>query len=855
MRRFVFFAVLLAISLPVGLSTTGCSTADNGSNFCSGFQSGAQLTAPAQITLQPAVYGLSLSYGQVASLSTPTAVNCKGTSVTVRTYSYGTTNLALGDVSPSGQVCGGEWNRNSGNGVPNFTTCIPPQPGSTIYNAHGGVAYLTASGGGATSNPVPVFVHPPVTSVLLGGTNAVHTCPNNPSTGSPTNVPVYALDSCLSQNQTGQLAATVCTGTGTCTSGSPNDITCNAGHLIFTPQNTNVVSVDQNGVATAHLPGSTVINASVAQATSTAGYFFTCPVKSIALTVGTTGQKSVTVNTNNIQPLTTTILDTNNNPISGLQLQYSSNDPINIPVSNTGSVTPAYPSDAAIVAQCLPAVCNPAPQNQIGNLSTGLPISSNPIDINTPGPSQALLYMASPQSLNLVPLDFQSGNVGTPIRLPYQPNSMVMDENGNNLFMGSATELMIAAISPTAGTTLTTQTPGVPGTVLAVAPNDSLVVVHDPCRQLFYLYTPPIGSVAAAAISFSAPGPTIACNVNSEPVDPSVEVHPPYAAQFTQDSQTVYIVGENTLFTYNTFTGWHVCTENGQTGNCPINPASTSPTSVAVAIPGVGAYAAGSPTTAFGYCALGKNNAAQNAGPPPTGLPDPTTAVNPTEYYPNAATVAAQTDELAATTDGYHVIGATAGSGGQLTDIGVQIPDGECPLQTALNFPSTPQQFSLATPDVGSINQVLVSPNSLLAFVTFEPTSPTGTNNTLPAYKVPCTTFQSSQGDCPAGQPTTGTIDNVALTGQAGAPVAGTFSPDTTTFYASTGSDDLVHLINTSTLTDTQTVNPGLTCATTTTAPANPYLACTAGSPVPALFLAARPRPTQGSVATSAKKN
>jgi hypothetical protein len=172
-----------------------------------------------------------------------------------------------------------------------------------------------------------------------------------------------------------------------------------------------------------------------------------------------------------------------------------------------------------------------------------------------------------------------------------------------------------------------------------------------------------------------------------------------------------------------------------------------------------------------------------------------------------------------------------------------------------LNFPSTPQQFSLATPDVASINQVLVSPNSLLAFVTFEPTSPTAGNNTLPAYKVPCTTYQSSQGNCPAGQPTTGAIDNVALTGQAGVPVAGTFSPDTTAFYASTSKDDLLHVINTSTLTDAQTYTPGLTCATTTTAPANPYLACTAGNPVPALFLAARPRPTQGSVASSAKKN
>ena len=492
----------------------------------------------------------------------------------------------------------------------------------------------------------------------------MHTCPNNPVTGSPNNVPVYALNSCLSQNQTAQLAATVCTGTGSCTSGSANDITCNAAtssllrRIPMWFQSTRMVLPPPIYPLNRH------------QRNHRAGHqyrriFLYLPSEKHFALRRHHWTKSVTVNTNNVQPLTTTILDTNNNPISGLQLQYTSNDPINIPVSNTGSVTPAYPSDAAIVAQCLPSVCNPAPQNEIGNLSTGLPISSNPIDINTPGPSQALLYMASPQSLNLVPLDFQSGNVGTPIRLPYQPNSMVMDENGNNLFLGSSAELMIAAISPTAGTTLTTQVPGVPGTVLAVAPNDTLVVVHDPCRQLFYLYTPPVGNLAASLLSFAAPGPTISCNVNSQPNDPSVEVHPPYAAQFTQDSQTVYITGENSLFTYNTFTGWHICTENGQSGNCPINPSSTSPTSVAVTIPGVGAYAAGSPTTAFGYCALGPNNAAQNAGPPPTGLADPTTAVNPTEYYPNAATVAAQTDELAATTDGYHIIGATAGSGGQ----------------------------------------------------------------------------------------------------------------------------------------------------------------------------------------------
>ncbi len=846
MRRFVFFAVLLALSLPVGLSTTGCAH-DYGQNYCSGFQSGPLVSAVANITMEPATYGLSLSYGQISNTLAPAAFNCKGTAITLSSYTYGTTNLAMADISPTGRVCGGTWNRNSGNNIPNFTTCIPPQPGSAVYQANGGIAYVTASGGGATSNPVPVFVHPPVTSVILGGSSAVHSCPNNPSTGSPENAPVYALNSCLSQTHTAQLAATVYSGT--------QDITCNAGHLTYNPQNTSIVSIDQNGVATAQQPGGTVISATVAQTTSTAGYFFTCPPKSIALSVGTTGQTSVTVNTNNIQPLTTTVLDTQGNPITGLSLIYSSNDPINIPVSNSGSVAPVYPSDAAIVAQCLPGICNPAPQNEIANLSSGLPIASNPVDVHTPGPSSNILYMSSPQSYNFVPVDFQSGSVGTPIRLPYQPNSMVMDELGNNLFFGSSAELMIASISPVTGAALSVQATNVPGTVLGVAPDDSLVVIHDPCRQLFYLYTPAAAATGttvateSSVIAFGAPGPTIACNSNNQPIDPSVEVNPPYGASFTQDSQTVYIVGGNTLYTYSKFTGWHVCTENGQSGNCPIDS-----TGVAVTIPGVGAYASGSTTTAFGYCAIGPNNAAQSAGPPPTGLADPTTAVNPTEYYPNAATVPAATDQLAATTDGYHIIGATASSGGQLNDIAVSIPVGQCPLKTPLQFPSTPTQFSLSTPNIGSIDQVLVSPNSQLAFVTFLPSTPGGSNSTLPAYKIPCTPAQSAAGNCPAGQTTTGSVVNVALTGQAGAPIGGTFSPDTNTFYVSTSGDDLVHFINTTTLTDTQQINPNLTCGTTTNAPAHPFLACTQNSPVPVLFLASRPRPTQGAI-TSAQKN
>ncbi len=816
MRRFVFFLLLCTLSLPVGLSVTGCAK-DNGQNFCGGFQSGPLVSATATITLQPETYGLSLGYGQIFSVSTPTALNCKGASSGLNTFTYGTTNLQLADISPSGNVCGGTWNRHTGNGVPDFTTCIPTK--------QSGIAYITASGGGATSNRVPVYVHPAVTSVTLG---------SGSSAPPPT---------CVSQNQTTQLNATVYSGT--------TDITSIAGHLTYAPQNSSIVTINQNGVATALQPGSTVISATVAQATSTAGYFFTCPPKSIQLRVGNTNQTSVTVNANNVQPLTTTITDTLGKPITGLSLTYTSNDPINIPVSGSGAVSPIFPGDAAITAQCLPGICNPAPQDQIGNLSVGQPITSNPIEVHTPGPSSTILYMSSPQSYNFVPVDFQTGTVGTPTRLPYQPNSMVMDESGNYLYFGSAHETMIASISATAGAALTVEAPGIPGTVLAVSPDDTLVAVHDPCRQLFYLYTPALGKAAATELSFGAPGPTIACDVNNQPIDPSVEVNPPYSAAFTQDSQTLYIVGGNTLYTYSKFTGWHTCTDNGQTGNCPIDS-----TSVAITIPGVGAFAGGPITTAFGYCAVGPNNqGAQTPGPPPSGqVPtgvNPNNALNPTAYYPLAETLGVATDQLAATTDGFHIIGATAA--GELTDIQPAIPAGSCPLNGPLTFTSNFTQYGLATPNIKSIDQVLASPNSQLAFVTFQPSTSTGSNNTLPAFQVPCTTAQTTQGTCPAGQPTTGKIVNIPLTGQAGAPIGGVFSPDTNTFYVSTNGDDLVHLVDTTTLKDTQQINPGLTCGTTTTAPANPYLACTKNSPVPALFLAARPRPLQGT-ATPANK-
>ena len=75
-----------------------------------------------------------------------------------------------------------------------------------------------------------------------------------------------------------------------------------------------------------------------------------------------------------------------------------------------------------------------------------------------------------------------------------------------------------------------------------------------------------------------------------------------------------------------------------------------------------------------------------------------------------------------------------------------------------------------------------------------------------------------------------GTLGTVQLSTGAQAPIAGVFSPDGSIFFASTSGDDLVHLIDTTSLTDTQTINPQLPNAT--------------GAPVPAQFLVVKSRPT-----------
>jgi hypothetical protein len=112
---------------------------------------------------------------------------------------------------------------------------------------------------------------------------------------------------------------------------------------------------------------------------------------------------------------------------------------------------------------------------------------------------------------------------------------------------------------------------------------------------------------------------------------------------------------------------------------------------------------------------------------------------------------------------------------------------------------------------------VVTSPNSSLAVVTYESATAGPGNAQLPVYKIPA--FGT-----PGAAPT-----SVKLTGaQATTPVAAIFSTDQSEIFVSTGGDSNMHIVSTSTLTDTEQFNPNLPDGN--------------GGITPAIFLAVKPR-------------
>ncbi len=770
MRRLASLAVLLFFAVPFGLSVTGCKHALP-VVFCNGGDSGPVVGQIATITLSPtlATYGESLNFGQIGQSLSASAQDCKGNSVSASSYTYSSTNgfisgnaaTTFADINPkTGQVCAGTWNRNTGGGIADFTTCTAPPS-----TPSGFLAYVTATANGATSNAIPVYVHSAATSIVLG--NASTNCTTDPASNCTlpgctlSTVTAYTQSSCVSQGQTTQLVARVYANGGTT---AADNITCQAGHLTFSPVGaTNVATIDQNGVATANQPGSAIITATVANSGSgsTAGFFSTCPAQSIVLT-SNGSENPINLGLNNTAPFTATVLDTNQRPITGLSLEYTSTSPQTIPTSGN-TVEPVFPGSATITAVCQPGTCNPSPFSQLGYLGNGTALTSNGIVVNAAGTSSTVLYIGSTSSQYLYPVDFTTNQPATLLKLPYYPNSMVINQAGTEIYLGSSLALMTVSAT---NSTLSSANTTIVGQVISVSPDGTTLVTTDSNKDTVTL----VNTSGAVTASYGG-----------------VATH----ASWSPDSQTVYITTtSNQLLVHSAFTNWSAI-------SLTTNP--TAYTDVTVSVPHYGAYfAGGGYTVGRSYCPITTVNATTT----------PATATN--SFYPVAQTAAVPSDRIAATTDGAHILTATASTTpATLTDLALPVPNPaattECPQpptggsSTPVAFTSTNTAFPLTGVAATSITGVWPSTNSQASFVTYLGTG-TATPGQLPVY------FPAAKS-----------LSFVPLSGAATDPVYGVFSDDNFTFYAGTAGDNKVHEITltypttgTPTATDTGTLSPNL---------------------------------------------
>jgi trimeric autotransporter adhesin len=839
MRRFLTLVFLMSLAIPAGVSLAGC-TRNPAAKYCPGFTYGRTITEVSSITLQPQTAGISLAYGQTLQTQSPVAITCTGASASVsaKSYTYGTSNNQLVDISPTGEICAGTWNRNTGGGIADYTYCNYPNPLPSTSGLPYGIAYITAAADSVTSNPVEVYIHAPVTSISLVGPPG-----------------------CQSQSTVSQLDAAAyydLNGTQTLLC-SPNSATVpdclsSIGTLNFSVGTASVATINSaTNQITAEQPGTTAITASIAGSGSSAGYFSTCPPASISVTLAN-GTTSGAIAQGVPQNLTTTVYDTNGQQITGLTLSYQSTNPIDITAGSNGAITTSFPGTASVNAVCQPAICNPAPINEIGLNGTGLPISSNPVTITVPGTASDFAWFASPgQSQYFVPVELLTGTLGSDVRLPYVPNSMMMDRSGEDLYFGSARELMVYSTLTNA---LSKQDATAPGVVLAVSPNNSQLLINDQARQLFYLYNASAGGFT----TFGGMGAAAAWTPDSQTlyVVDNAELNTPSACP------TPLIAGHtDTLYVYNLNTGWTSeplppsPLPASVLPTCSTEPNTALPLMVqtpAITVPGVGAYLRGNPTVAHTWC--------------PTG----TVGNNGTiQFYPLGDSEPVQSDVLGATVDGQHVLSAMlTGSGGiTLNDIAVKIPtvttNGiatpvQCPITTTgttqtlgpLTISSTSTQASITGVSAAAVDQVVAGSvpqvtasqtvSSNLAFFTYTPSSSTNTNALLPYY-------------IPAAGGAPGAFNYVAFAdgSSVSAPLVGAFSPDNTIFFVSTAGDNEVHYISIPTTvnattppTDTRQITPNLPSCTPV-ADGGVDAGCTytgTGTIVPTTAIAVKPRST-----------
>ncbi|HKW26819.1 MAG TPA: hypothetical protein VJN48_13620 [Terriglobales bacterium] len=434
------------------------------------------------VTLSPSPTA-SMNLGSTLQFSASVTQN---KTVITTPITFLSSNKGVLTFSPSGLACAGSWDKS-------FIVCSPGAPG---------VVTARASGFGTPSPMTVVYVHPPVTNIVV-----------NPSP-----------PGCVPQNQTENFQATVFSGT--------SDITPFVGPLLWSvidgtvaKTSTTAAGLHSNQVqVTAAQPGLTHIFANVSGLNGQSVAFETCPVQSISLVDSSTGSNSLSLASGSSSTLAPTVTDSQGNAISSSGLTWLSSQP-GVATAKSGSVTGVSPGGAAVFPVCTPPSCNvnlPAvySSNVVSTTVTGSPVAGT-VYVTSTG-----CFGVANCNVSLIPINTQNSTAGTAITLPSPPNSMVMDPTGAHVYFGTAAGLRILA---TSGNTFTGMD-NVTGKALAVSPDGTFAIVSDTTAS------PNVVFIVNAKSSASTP--LLLSGVT--------------AAAFSPDSSTAYLLAGSKLYVYST---------------------------------------------------------------------------------------------------------------------------------------------------------------------------------------------------------------------------------------------------------------------------------------------------------------
>jgi len=257
-----------------------------------------------------------------------------------------------------------------------------------------------------------------------------------------------------------------------------------------------ITALNSGGVFTAENPGSTTIFGSVSGVTSVGVPYITCPAVSILVHDANSSNTSFTLNPGVTQPLTADVLDSAGQSIKPTLTWGSSIPAVASVVTGTTGNNPATLTAVAAGTVSITAACS------YPDCNANLPAqySMNVVTATVPGTTSTNVYAASTNSLTLVPISTSTGTTGTAITLPYQPNSMVADPAGANLYLGSSSGLMMVNLTSNA---VTTQS--VTGTIIAISPDSNYLLLSDSVANAVYYY-----SLRSQAITYTSSGFTTA---------------------------------------------------------------------------------------------------------------------------------------------------------------------------------------------------------------------------------------------------------------------------------------------------------------------------------------------------------